>query len=154
MPRTLGIDYGIRRIGLAISDRSATLASPGTTLASKGNPAADARNVVQWADREDVEAFVVGLPLNMDGTEGPQAALTKRFADHLKAAAPDRTVTLWDERLSSFAADQLLDQIPLSAGKRAKRRDPVAALVILQSYLDSKRQANTGGLPENPPLPE
>ncbi len=139
MPRYLGIDYGSRRIGLAISDRVGTLATPAATLPAKGDPNVDAENVADWSDRQGIEAFVVGLPLNMDGTEGPQARLTRAFAEQLEAAAGGRCVVLWDERLSSYAADQLLAQTTLSAGKRTKRRDQLAALVILQSYLDSLR---------------
>lgn len=137
MPRYLGIDYGLRRIGLALSDELATLASPLATLPSTGDPADDARNVVDVADREDVDGFVVGLPLNMDGTEGPQAKLVRTFAAGLEAESPRRTLQLWDERLSSFAADALLDQTELSRDKRKKHRDQIAAQVILQGYLDS-----------------
>ncbi|MBN1347696.1 MAG: Holliday junction resolvase RuvX [Phycisphaerae bacterium] len=137
MPRYLGIDYGKRRIGLAVSDEMATLASPLATLPSTGSPCTDALNVIDVADRERVEIFVVGLPLNMDGSEGPQAKLSRAFADGLRAGSTARTVELWDERLSSFAADQLLDQTGLSPAKRKKRRDQIAAQVILQSYLDS-----------------
>jgi putative Holliday junction resolvase len=140
MPRYLGIDYGRRRIGLALSDRIGTLASPAATLPAKGDPAVDAQNVVDWASREGVEAYVVGLPINMDDSEGPQAKVSRDFAGKLQAASGDRPVILWDERLSSFAADQLLDQTALSPAKRAKRRDQIAAQVILQSYLDSLQQ--------------
>ncbi len=137
MPRYLGIDYGRRRIGLAVSDELGTLASPLATLPSTGDPGVDARNVIDLADREEVEAFVVGLPLNMNGSEGPQAKLTRTFADRLQVESPHRPVTMWDERLSSFAADQVLDQAELSRAKRKRHRDQIAAQVILQSYLES-----------------
>ncbi len=137
MPRYLGIDYGKRRIGLAVSDVLGTLATPLATLPATRNPADDAVQVVAAADLEHVEAFVVGLPLNMDGTEGPQAKTTREFIRQLEARAGSRPVTAWDERLSSFAADELLDQTHLTSAQRKKRRDQIAAQVILQSYLDS-----------------
>ncbi len=142
MPRYLGIDYGRRRIGLAISDPFGTLATPLATLPSSGEPAGDARNVIELADREEVDAFVVGLPMNMDGTEGPQAKLSRTFAAHLETESPNRTVALFDERLSSFAADQVLDQTDLSPAKRKKRRDQIAAQVILQGYLDALERSD------------
>ncbi len=138
MGRILGIDYGRRRIGLAISDVGEALASPLTTLEANGNAEDDARKVVEVADAEDATAFVVGLPLNMDGTEGPQAKLTRAFGARLERGAPGRPVTFWDERLSSFAADQLLAQADLTRAKRKKRRDPIAAQVVLQAYLDAR----------------
>lgn len=140
MPRYMGIDHGRRRIGLAISDPGATLASPLTTLASSGDPDADARALVALADREGVEAFVIGLPYNMDGSEGPQASLCRQFAESLGAAAPGRPVTLWDERLSSFAADQALDQADVTKAQRKKHRDKIAAQKILQSFLDALKR--------------
>jgi len=145
MARHLGIDYGRRRIGLAISDSAGRLASPSGTLPSAGEPSIDARNVVDWADREGVEAYVVGLPLNMDGTEGPQARLSRRFADALQEASGGKSVVMWDERLSSFAADQVLDGTHLSRGKRAKHRDRIAAQIILQSYLDARTRPHSNG---------
>ena len=136
MPRYLGIDHGRRRIGLAVSDEFGTLATPLATLPSTGDVATDARNVIDVADREGVEILVVGLPLNMDGSEGPQAQACRAFADSLRAESPGRAVELWDERLSSFAADQVLDQTDLSPAKRKRHRDQIAAQVILQGYID------------------
>jgi putative holliday junction resolvase len=140
MPRYMGIDHGQRRIGLAISDPDGTLASPLATLASTGDPGADARAVVEVADEEGAEAFILGLPYNMNGTEGPQAKICRAFAESLEAASPGRSVTLWDERLSSFAADEALDQTDLSSAKRKAHRDKIAAQKILQSYLESLKR--------------
>jgi len=138
MPRYLGIDYGRRRIGLAISDPLGSLASPLATIPSTGDPADDARAIVAVADREDVEAFVVGLPINMDDSEGPQAKLSRNLAGCLRAESAGRPVELWDERLTTAAADALLDQTHLTSAKRKKHRDQIAALVILQGYLDAR----------------
>ncbi len=136
--RYMGIDYGRRRIGLSISDPLGSLASPAGTLPAKGVARVDAQNVAVYAERQGIEAFIVGLPLNMDGSEGPQAKLTRDFADQLAAVVGPRPVAMWDERLSSFAADQLLEQTHLSTTKRAGHRDQIAAMVILQSYLDAQ----------------
>jgi putative Holliday junction resolvase len=137
MPRYLGIDHGQRRIGLAISDSIGTLATPLATLPATGDAEVDAENILDLADHEGAEAFVVGLPLNMDGTEGPQAKICRDFAARLEADASGRCVVLWDERLSSFAADLVLDEAQVTKAKRKKHRDQIAAQKILQSYLDS-----------------
>ena len=83
----------------------------------------------------EVEAFVVGLPLNMDDTEGKQAKIARRFGDEL-ARATGKPVRFWDERLSSVAARELLEGAKLTRKKRKARIDRVAAQVILQSFLD------------------
>ena len=81
--------------------------------------------------------YIVGLPLNMDASEGPQAALTRRFADELRAAT-GATVELFDERLSSAAADEALKLAGATRGQRATRRDALAAQTMLQAYLDQR----------------
>lgn len=136
--RLAGVDYGARRIGLALGDAESGIASPAAMLPGAGDAAADAANVRRWLDEHDVRMAVVGLPLNMDGTAGPQAEISRRFADALAADGAIR-VELWDERLTSFQADQHLAAAGLSRAKRAARRDALAAQVILQSYLDAKR---------------
>lgn len=138
MPLYLGIDYGRRRIGLAISDASGLVASPLTTLDARGRLDEDARHIVELAGRHGVEQFVVGLPTNMDGTEGPQARLTRRFAARLAELA-GRDVHLQDERLTTWGAERLLDQAGLSSTRRKARRDAVAAQIMLQAYLDAHR---------------
>lgn len=135
--RWIGVDYGIRRIGIAISDRGARIASPVTTLAGTGTPAADADQVLKWAADQQATGFVIGLPLNMsDGSDSDQTLLTRRFADALRSRTP-LPIELWDERLSSFAADGLLAALPPK--RRQQMRDAVAAQVILQSFLDYQR---------------
>ena len=143
----IGIDYGTKRIGLAVGDVERRLASPLSTVGAQGDVAAQAQAVLQYADAYDVDAFVVGLPLNMDDTEGPQAKTTRRFGDQLAriAAAP---VHYWDERLSTFAADELLDTADLSRAKRKSLQDAIAAQVILQGFLDA--QPGPTDPPESP----
>jgi len=137
MGRLAGIDYGTRRIGLAISDPGRSIASPAGILDSAGDPGADARRVLKWAADHSPDFFVVGLPLNMDGSEGPQAATTRRFSDALRAAGA--AVEHWDERLSTFQAEEWLRDFGLTKGKRRKILDALAAKAILQSYLEAHR---------------
>lgn len=134
-----GIDYGIRRIGIAISDADETIALAGPMLNASGDPKRDAETVLAEAREYGVRRFVVGLPINMDGTEGPQAALTRRFANALKKASGNMPLEYFDERLSSAAADWALDQMELTKAKRKARRDVISAQVILQGWLDAKR---------------
>jgi putative Holliday junction resolvase len=141
MARWLGIDYGKRRIGVALSDPGETIASPAATLEAAGNAPEDARRVLQWATENDAAGIVVGLPLNMDGSLGPQARLSQDFAEQLRQLG-DLPVELWDERLSSFQADELMHAAGLSPAKQKMHRDALAAQVILQSFLDARRAAN------------
>jgi len=140
MARLLGVDYGKRRIGIALSDPAEKIASPATTLNGTGTASKDARSVLEWAAEHDVAGFVVGLPVNMDGSLGPQAELSQDFANQLRRLG-DLPVELWDERLSSFQADELMRAAGLRQTKRQRRRDALAAQVILQSFLDARRAA-------------
>lgn len=141
MARWAGVDYGKRRIGLALADPGETIASPVATLACSGSASEAARLVHEWAMENHVEGLVVGLPLNMDGSPGPQAALSRDFADQLRQQT-GLPVELWDERLSSFEADGLMQSAGLTRQSRKKHRDAVAAQVILQSFLDARRSAD------------
>jgi putative Holliday junction resolvase len=141
--RTLGLDVGDRRIGVAVSDPDGRIAVPLQTYERRGRD--DAAALVRLARAEDARRIVVGLPLSLDGSRGAQAEAAAAFADELRAA--DLEVVLWDERLSSAEADHHLR----AAGKRGKAarqaRDAIAASIILQSYLDSQR------LSALPPVP-
>ena len=131
----LGIDYGTRRIGLAVGDDDIGVAYPISIVPATGQVSQDALAVLRSATEYDVDAYVVGLPLNMDGSEGPQAKLTRRFGKQL-AAKSGKDVHYTDERLSSATADELLAPADLTRKKHKARRDAVAAQVILQTYLD------------------
>ncbi len=134
--RYLAIDYGLRRIGLAICDAGETIVSPLCQLDI-------ARRKTEWVFEQlktiiaenQIDAVVVGLPLNMDDSEGEQARLSRRFADKL-AAYTGLPVHLQDERLSSAAADEKLSDLGLSMQKRKDKRDMIAACEILNDYLD------------------
>jgi len=136
MPRYLGIDHGLKRIGLAVSDAGGTLASPLATIDVSGMVTDQIAIVIERSRECDVDAFVVGLPLNMDGSEGRQAKFARQFGDEI-GRITGKPVHYWDERLSTFAAQELLRPADLTRKKRKARMDRVAAQVILQSFLDT-----------------
>jgi putative holliday junction resolvase len=140
MTRLLGIDAGSARTGLAIGDNETRIATPLAIIEVRERGRAWlAREIVRRARALGAEGFVVGLPLNMDGSYGQQA----RSAEKLGAALATESclpVAFWDERLSSFVAEQRLADAPR---RRSRQVDDVAAAVILQSYFD--RQGAEGG---------
>ena len=137
MPRFLGIDYGTKRIGLAVSDPDATIASPLRTIQSRGDAGQDAMAVAAVAREYEVDELVVGLPLNMDGTEGEQVKISRAFGEALQRET-GLPVSYCDERLSSFEADELLRPAELTRKKKKARRDRVAAQIMLQTFLDAR----------------
>ncbi len=145
----LGVDYGLKRIGIAVSDADERIALAGRMLQASGDPKRDAQTVLAEARTYGATALVVGLPINMDGTEGPQAELTREFANALRRASGSMPLEFWDERLSSAAADWSLDAMELTKGKRKARRDIISAQVILQGWLDA-RQAKRPSPPAPP----
>ncbi len=143
MPRFLGIDHGSKRIGLAVSDPGATLASPLTTISASGDLSDQVAAVISCVEEYDIDAFVVGLPLNMDDTEGIQAKAARKFGEELRRIS-GKPVHYWDERLSSLVAKELLDPAELTRKKRKARLDRVAAQVMLQGFLDARSSAPPG----------
>jgi putative Holliday junction resolvase len=137
----LGLDVGDRRIGLAISDPNGQVAVPLRTLQRTAQDGAvDA--IAALVAEENVEAIVVGLPLRLDGSVGSQAESVQEFVRQLLPAV-NVPVTLWDERLSTVQAEQLLRRDGPPSRKRKAEQDALAAAIILQGYLDSRpgRQA-------------
>ena len=135
--RYLAIDHGQKRTGLAVSDASETLVSPHSVIETQ-NSAELLNLIVSVIDDEGIEAVVVGLPFNMDGTEGPQSQKVRAFAKLLS----DRIKTpilFHDERLSSFEAEQLIVDLELTRKKKKKRLDAIAAAEILKGFLDTKQ---------------
>jgi putative Holliday junction resolvase len=130
----LGLDLGTKTIGLAVSDALHTLALPlKTIIRSKlNNDIAELKKMI--AEREIV-GLVLGLPLNMDGTKGPRAQSTRTFGSSLKKEIV-LPLLFWDERLSTYGADQAMIEGDLSRKKRDERIDAAAAAVILQGALD------------------
>jgi putative pre-16S rRNA nuclease len=132
--RHMGLDVGDRRIGVALSDETATLASALVTLTRAGG-GRDAVAVAELARKHGAASIVVGLPLNMNGTRGPQAAKVLAFVEGLRrrVAVP---VVLRDERLTTVEAEERLRAAGLGWKERKAMVDQVAAVVILQEYLD------------------
>lgn len=136
MPRYLGVDHGRKRIGLAIGEAETGLATALRQFNSSGTAKGDAAEFRRVIEEYGIDAVVIGLPLNMDGTEGEQAKLVRRYGQTL-ARELNRPIEFWDERLSSAAADELLNEREeLTTKKRKARRDALAAQSILQSFLD------------------
>lgn len=135
--RVLALDVGGRRIGVAMSDEQGILAAPLTTL--KAEPRAHViAQVVALVREHAVDEVVVGLPLTMSGEIGPQAQVIQAFAQELETAL-ERPVQLFDERLTSVVAEQMMLDLGIKPDKRKARIDEVAASIILQDYLDHKR---------------
>lgn len=132
--RLMGIDLGTKTIGLALSDVERRLASPLETL-KRSKFSTDSAQMLAKADQFDVAAFVIGLPLNMDGSEGPRAQATRAFVRNMGALTP-RPFLFWDERLSTAAVTRSLIEQDVSRAKRAAVVDRMAAAYILQGALD------------------
>jgi putative Holliday junction resolvase len=130
----MGIDLGTKTIGLALSDVEKRIATPLETVKRvKFTP--DAQRIKELIGRYEVGGLVIGLPLNMDGTEGPRAQSTRAFVRNLKPLV-DRPVLFWDERLSTVAVTRTLLDADASRAKRADAVDKMAAAYILQGALD------------------
>lgn len=143
MTRWLGVDYGQKRIGLALGGEELRLAAPLTTVPATSELNTNAERIADMATRERARGIVVGLPLNMDGSCGPQAETTLAFVRALQQRFHGRVET-WDERLSSFQADQSLAQMQLTKKRAQARRDAIAATVILQAFLDAHAPKHDG----------
>jgi putative Holliday junction resolvase len=132
--RLLGLDLGTKTIGLALSDVGHCIATPYDTI-RRSKLAADLRHLKKVIEDEGAGALVLGLPVNMDGSEGPRCQATRQFAaDLLKQI--DLPLAFWDERLSTRAAENALLDADVSRKRRAEVIDKVAAAVILQGFLD------------------
>jgi len=132
--RYLAIDYGIKRTGLAICDAAETIASPLAVIEGRKELT---KKIADLVKSENVGAVVLGLPLNMDDSTGPQAKLVLQFAGQLKQYI-DIPVYFQDERLSSFAAEEKMAAAGIKKGRKRKPLDAVAAAEILQAFLDNK----------------
>lgn len=132
--RLLGIDLGTKTIGLALSDSLQMVASPLATL-PRGKFSTDAEALVRLRRDHGVVALILGLPLNMDGSEGPRCQATRAFARNL-LGHDDPVIVFWDERLSTAAVTRGMIDADLSRARRAEIVDRAAAAYILQGLLD------------------
>ena len=133
--RILGLDLGTKTIGLATADLEGQIATPRETIA-RSKFTLDATVLLNFATKENIGLIVIGLPLNMDGTEGPRAQATRAFVRNLQKFT-DIPIAFWDERLSTVAVNRVMLQADLSRAKRAENVDKLAAGYILQSFLDA-----------------
>lgn len=139
--RLIGIDLGSKTLGLALSDVTRTIASGLTTL-PRTKFAADAQRLLALAEDHGVAGFVIGLPINLDGSEGPRAQATRAFVRNLSRLTP-LAMLLWDERLTTAAAERALLEADASRKRRAGVIDKVAATLILQGALDRLKLPDT-----------
>ncbi|MEA5501634.1 Holliday junction resolvase RuvX [Halotia wernerae UHCC 0503] len=131
----MGLDAGEKTIGMAVSDPGLSIASPLDTVRRGRKASADYDQVVALAKARNVGGFVLGMPVNMDGTAGPRAQATRAFARNLLAKI-DLPLVMWDERMSTQAVTRTLLDADMSRAKRAEVVDKMAAAFILQGYLD------------------
>ncbi len=135
--RILALDVGEKRIGVALSDPTGLLASPLTTIESKGQDF-DIDEVLRLAEEHEAGEIVIGLPLSMSGRRGPQAGRVDAFVKAM-AERTDIPLKSMDERLSSVQAERMLRESGVEPSKNKARVDSAAAAIVLQSYLDSRR---------------
>ena len=133
--KLLGVDYGEKRVGLAVTDELGILAHPRGSVPRK----CAAGEIENLAREEGVEEVVVGLPLNMDGTEGPQAAIAREFADELRGRG--LKVALFDERLSTVQAQSLLREAGVDSRRARLKIDGASAQIFLQAFIDARKRS-------------
>jgi len=141
--RILAVDYGEKRIGLAVSDELGITASPLTTLMHRSDEET-VRHIAQLASKLKVAQIVIGLPRRTDEREGEMERRVKAFAEKLRQAV-SVPVVLFDERFTTRIAEQVLLEADLSRRKRKQVRDRLAAVILLLSYLDSQREVAPSG---------
>lgn len=134
--KILGIDHGEARIGLALSDDLGMLAHPLETIDGRAKPAAIHRQIAALVDDKKIDRIIIGLPRNMNGTYGPAAEKVREFAEKLKTTL-SVPIQLWDERMTTQQAQRSLHEAGRNVKNSRKVIDQVAAVIILQSYLDS-----------------
>lgn len=134
--RTVGLDVGDRRIGVAVSDATGLIASAvGNIVRSDDDYEGDLKKTAAEIERLNGEQIVIGLPKNMNGTIGPRAQAIQQFAEDLKKYT-SLPIAFWDERLTTVAAEKMMIQAGVRRDKRKKNVDRIAATFILQDFLD------------------
>jgi putative Holliday junction resolvase len=138
----VAIDHGTKKTGFALADALRIICEPLDICNAAGDSPELLAHIVELCRERDVERFVIGLPRNMDGTEGPRAEDVRAFGERLLAAVratglPVPAITFWDERLSTKEADSLLVEAGYTGKDRKSRRDSWAALVILRDWLEA-----------------
>lgn len=135
--RILGLDFGLRRIGVAISDSTGSMAYP-LTVIEKQNEDIDIQRIAHLIDEYDVGEVIVGLPVSLTGQIGPQARIVLEYVEKLRVRL-EIPVKTWDERLTTSAAERTLTESGVKRARRKEVVDKIAAAIILQSYIDSRK---------------
>ncbi len=133
-PRTLAIDYGDRRVGLAVSDLLGITAQPVGYLTVNGDRDA-LRQLTRYVQEYQIKKFVLGLPKNMDGSEGSRVEKTRTFAEKLQQDFPEIAIDYFDERMTTICAERTL--ISMNVRKKEGKKDMLSAAIILQGYLET-----------------
>lgn len=134
--RILGLDVGDKTIGIAVSD-SLLFTAQGVEVIRRTSLAKDLERLRQLIEEYEVSTILVGMPKNMNGTIGPRGELVQQFAAQLEEVFPNALIRFWDERLSTVASERMLIAADVSRAKRKQVIDKMAAVFILQGYLDS-----------------
>lgn len=134
----IGVDFGKRRIGLAVTDPNCRYALPWRVLAAKATLIQTADSLLETTRNRPCDLIVVGLPLDLRGADSPFTKTVRDFACMLALKAPLSKIVLWDERLTSVQGERALKELQLSRKERRGRTDLFAACAILQSYLDAQ----------------
>ena len=151
MSKIVALDYGRKRIGVAVSDESEQFAFGKDVIDASGDVEVDAQQVARTCAALEADLVVVGQPLTLDGRDSFSAEKARAFAEHL-AAASGLPVELWDERMTSALAEKAMIEGGARRDKRRRRRDMVAAQLILQSFLDRRRSDNARAASANRPV--
>lgn len=144
MSRFLALDVGDSTVGVAVSDPLGITAQ-GVTTIRRGAWKKDVAQLKALMEQYETESLLVGLPRNMNGTEGARCEVVRTFAAELTAQIPAAKITFWDERLSTVTAESVLKDAGMNWRKRRKVVDKMAAAVILQSFLDAQSTASCDG---------
>lgn len=136
--RTLALDYGERRIGVAISDPTGVVAQPLETITATAGGSAALERIAELVRKHEVTQIVVGLPLHMSGRAGPEAERARAFGERVRARA-GVAVEYLDERWTSLEAERALDEAGVKQRDRRGRVDPIAAALLLRTWLERKR---------------
>ena len=136
--RVLGIDYGDRHIGLALTDALKLTAQPFGTYDLKASDSENRKYFQDLVVRYDVDEIVIGFPLRMDGTQGTRTRITKEFAGWLEKAV-HKPIIFWDERLTTQQALHTIEDLKVRGKKKKECEDQISAVIILSTYLERKR---------------
>ena len=139
--RIIGLDVGTKTIGVAICDDTQTISTPKLTISRKSNQK-DFLILKNLIEENNIKAIIVGLPFNMDGSESDMSKFVRKFTDNLDQFLQNVKITFFDERLTSFAAEDIISEVKIKNNKNKKLVDQIAASLILQGALDDMKKSN------------